>query len=128
MSDDGQPKNEKMVSVATPFSITGSLKNPNINVDKQATGQRAAAEVMAMPMNIISNLMGVNKQGESEWKGKPCVVPKAKKKQGTEVPQAKKKQGAEILQKKKTKELKNPQAKKIKESKIPQAKKNKKSK
>jgi AsmA family protein len=72
------PKNRNTLSVATPFTVSGSLKKPGVEIDKRAKGQRIASELVSMPFNFFGNLLRGGKLAENGWEGKPCVVPKAK--------------------------------------------------
>lgn len=80
------PKNENTAGVATPFSVSGSLLKPDINVDQQAVNKRIGAEVMAMPMKFFSNLMGGNNEEEAESQARPCVVRQAAKEETQDSP------------------------------------------
>jgi uncharacterized protein involved in outer membrane biogenesis len=67
------PKLKQMVDITTPFHIGGKLSKPAITA-KQTTAERASAEFMAMPLNIMGLLTTGGKA--KSVKHKPCVVPK----------------------------------------------------
>jgi AsmA family protein len=76
------PKNRNTLSVATPFTVSGSLRRPEVEIDKQAKGRRIATEFVGLPFNFLANLMRGGRPAQNNWEGKPCVVPKANGKTG----------------------------------------------
>lgn len=49
-------KQRRLVSMSTPFSITGPMKDPTINVNSASVGMRMVGEVALSPLNLLGSL------------------------------------------------------------------------
>ena len=66
-----RPKRHELVDVATPFSVSGKLSEPVVNVASNVIVKRAAEEFLALPFNVLGLLLP---PAHSMKMHPPCVV------------------------------------------------------
>jgi len=66
-----RPKRHELVDVATPFSVSGKLSEPVVNIASGVIPKRAAEEILTLPFNILGLLLP---HARSKEKHRPCVV------------------------------------------------------
>jgi hypothetical protein len=65
-------KRRRLIPLSTPFTITGPLANPNINVGALGMGARVTSEVVLSPVNLFGSLFQMF-SSESEADS-PCLT------------------------------------------------------
>jgi len=66
-----RPKRHELVDVVTPFSVSGKLSEPVVNIVSGVVAKRVAEEILMAPFNVLGLLLP---HARSKEKHPPCVV------------------------------------------------------
>ena len=66
-----RPKKQELVDVATPFTVSGKLSAPELEIAPGVKSGRVVGEVLTAPFNVLGLLLP---RAASEDKRQPCVV------------------------------------------------------
>ena len=66
-----RPKRRELIDVATPFSVSGKLTEPVVEIAPGVKAGRVAKETLTLPFNVLGLLLP---RARSEEKHRPCVV------------------------------------------------------
>ncbi len=66
-----RPKRPELIDVATPFSVSGKLTEPVVEIAPGVKAGRVAREALTLPFNVLGLLLP---RAHSEDKHRPCVV------------------------------------------------------
>jgi uncharacterized protein involved in outer membrane biogenesis len=66
-----RPKRHELVDVATPFSVSGKMTEPVIEIAPDVKAGRVAREALTLPFNVLGLLLP---RAGSKEKHRPCVV------------------------------------------------------
>ena len=68
-----QPKESRLVSLSTPFSIEGPLASPSVEVSSGGAAVRAAGQVILSPLNLLGSLLPFVSDGDED-EDNPCLA------------------------------------------------------
>ncbi len=66
-----RPKRPELIDAATPFSVSGKLTEPVVEIAPAVKAGRLARETLTLPFNVLGLLLP---RARSEEKRRPCVV------------------------------------------------------
>ncbi len=66
------PKTARLAELTTPFTITGTLADPQVNVGAGSTAMRTVGEIVFTPVNLLGNLLTLVERGGKD-KDNPCL-------------------------------------------------------
>jgi len=66
-----RPKRPELIDVATPFSVSGKLTEPIVEIAPGVKAGRVAREALTLPFNVLGLLLP---HARSKEKHRPCVV------------------------------------------------------
>lgn len=68
------PKARRIAEITTPFTITGTLADPTVNVSAGGTAMRTVGDIVLTPINLLGDLLHlVDNKGKD--KDNPCLRP-----------------------------------------------------
>ncbi len=71
LSFNTRPKRQQLVDVATPFSVSGKLSEPVVELAPGVKSGRAVTEALTLPFNVLGLLLP---KAQSKEPHRPCVV------------------------------------------------------
>jgi hypothetical protein len=67
-----RPIRRKILEMATPFVVEGSLSSPRVSLKPGAVGSRAVAETVTLPLHLLKALLGGGGTGATDRV--PCTI------------------------------------------------------